>query len=74
MGTHKRIYNECPICGKASKILKTVSYSKIVKEIFLACTNVECAHTYVVSQSFSRSISIPRTSLKEDIQQKDLFS
>ena len=57
----KRFYNPCPLCGHPAKIKYSVQFTENTKEIYLACTNNECCHTYVVAQTFQRSISVPVT-------------
>lgn len=47
----------CPECGEKAVISKVTPRDRLATDIYCACTNVECGHTYVVNLTFSHSLS-----------------
>lgn len=50
-----RIY--CTACGQAALIRKTNRKHRELADIYCACSNVECGHTFVMNLSFSHTLS-----------------
>lgn len=50
-----RIY--CTACGHAALIRKTNRKHRELADIYCACSNVECGHTFVMNLSFSHTLS-----------------
>lgn len=48
---------KCPHCTAPAKIRTSRDMSEISRESHLQCTNVECAHTWVVLSSAVRTIA-----------------
>jgi len=47
----------CPECGSHAKIRKTNRKHRHISDIYCACNNVECGHTFVMNLTFSHTIS-----------------
>ncbi|HFK4760422.1 TPA: ogr/Delta-like zinc finger family protein [Citrobacter farmeri] len=47
----------CPECESNSVIKKTVRKHPELSDIYCACNNVECGHTFVVNMTFSHTLS-----------------
>lgn len=47
----------CGKCNERANIRKTVWTTYEVGNLYCACTNVECGHTFVMSISFSHTLS-----------------
>ncbi len=48
---------KCPHCGTTSHIRTSRAFSEITREASVQCPNVECAHTWVVTVTASRTIA-----------------
>ena len=48
---------ECPECGSIAKIGKTNRKHRKIADIYCACTDVECGHTFVMNLTFSHTLS-----------------
>lgn len=48
---------KCPHCGSIATIRTSRAFSEITREASAQCTNVECAHTWVVTVTASRTIA-----------------
>ena len=48
---------ECTECGSNAVIRKTNRKHRDIADIYCACTDVECAHTFVMNMTFSHTIS-----------------
>lgn len=47
----------CTECGSKAIIKKTVWKDKTFADLYLACSNVECGHTFVMNLAFSHTLS-----------------
>ncbi|EPI3183135.1 ogr/Delta-like zinc finger family protein [Escherichia coli] len=47
----------CPECNGNSTIKKTVRKHPHLSDVYCACNNVECGHTFVVNITFSHTLS-----------------
>ena len=47
----------CPECNGNSTIKKTVRKHPHLSDVYCACNNVECGHTFVVNMTFSQTLS-----------------
>lgn len=47
----------CHECGENAVIRKTVRKHKQTSDVYCACLNPECGHTFVMSLSYSHTIS-----------------
>ena len=47
----------CPECGARAIIKKTVWKDKTFSDVYLACSEVECGHTFVMNLTFSHTLS-----------------
>lgn len=47
----------CPECGAKCIIKKTVWKDKTFSDVYLACSEVECGHTFVMNLTFSHTLS-----------------
>lgn len=47
----------CPECNSNSTIKKTVRKHPHLSDVYCACNNVECGHTFVVNMTFSHTLS-----------------
>lgn len=47
----------CPECESNSVIKKTVRKHPHLSDVYCACNNVECGHTFVVNMTFSHTLS-----------------
>ncbi|EAX8472486.1 transcriptional regulator [Salmonella enterica] len=47
----------CPECESNSVIKKTVRKHPQFSDVYCACNNVECGHTFVVNMTFSHTLS-----------------
>lgn len=47
----------CPECNGNSTIKKTVRKHPHLSDVYCACNNVECGHTFVVNMTFSHTLS-----------------
>lgn len=48
---------KCPHCGADGTIRTSRPFSETTREASVQCTNVECAHTWVVTISATRTIA-----------------
>jgi len=48
---------ECTECGAKAVIKKTNRKHREIADIYCACSDVECGHTFVLNLTFSHSIS-----------------
>lgn len=48
---------DCPECGSKSVIRKTNRKHRDIADIYCACADVECGHTFVMNLTFSHTIS-----------------
>jgi len=48
---------ECPECGSNAVIRKTNRKHKELADIYCACADVECGHTFVMNLTFSHTLS-----------------
>lgn len=48
---------ECPDCGAKSIIKKTNRKHREIADIYCACSDVECGHTFVMNLTFSHTLS-----------------
>ncbi|WP_413728719.1 ogr/Delta-like zinc finger family protein [Sodalis sp. RH19] len=49
----------CPLCRKAAHTRSSRYLSESTKERYHQCTNINCSHTFVTMESFTRSIMTP---------------
>ena len=68
----------CPVCEARAVIKKTARKHKELSDLYCACTDVECGHTFVMNMTFSHTISpsdalIATSCNSLDIQQKQLM-
>lgn len=54
----------CTECSARATIKKTVWKDKIFADLYLACSSVECGHTFVMNLTFSHTLS-PSVNSKE---------
>ncbi|EGG4119626.1 ogr/Delta-like zinc finger family protein [Salmonella enterica] len=47
----------CPECNSNSTIKKTVRKHPQLADVYCACNNVECGHTFVMRMEFSHTLS-----------------
>lgn len=47
----------CPVCQAAAIIRKTEWKDRKVADLYCACTEVECGHTFVFNAVYSHSLS-----------------
>ncbi|EMH4132619.1 ogr/Delta-like zinc finger family protein [Serratia marcescens] len=47
----------CPECGESAIIRKTCRKDKKLSDLYCACSDVECGHTFVLNVTFSHTIS-----------------
>lgn len=47
----------CPECGQNSIIRKTARKHRQLSDLYCACTDVECGHTFVMNLTFSHTLS-----------------
>ncbi|HEJ9057264.1 TPA: ogr/Delta-like zinc finger family protein [Serratia fonticola] len=47
----------CPECGENAIIRKTYRKDKKLSDLYCACSDVECGHTFVMNMTFSHTIS-----------------
>lgn len=53
-----RVFNiKCPECGQPAIIRKSDWKDKKLADLYCACTEVECGHTFVFNASFSHTLS-----------------
>ena len=48
---------ECPDCGSKAVIKKTNRKHREIADIYCACADVECGHTFVMNLTFSHTLS-----------------
>ncbi|WP_333891737.1 ogr/Delta-like zinc finger family protein [Atlantibacter subterraneus] len=48
---------ECPDCGSKAVIKKTNRKHRKIADIYCACADVECGHTFVMNLTFSHTLS-----------------
>lgn len=48
---------ECPECGSKAVIRKTNRKHRELADIYCACADVECGHTFVMNLTFSHTLS-----------------
>ncbi|WP_139355393.1 ogr/Delta-like zinc finger family protein [Edwardsiella tarda] len=48
---------ECPECGAKAVIRKTNRKHSKIADIYCACSDVECGHTFVMNLTFSHTLS-----------------
>ncbi|MEY0880785.1 ogr/Delta-like zinc finger family protein [Providencia stuartii] len=47
----------CPECGEKAIIRKSNRKHREISDLYCACSDVECGHTYVLSLTFDHTIS-----------------
>lgn len=47
----------CPVCDARAVIKKTARKHKELSDLYCACTDVECGHTFVMNVTFSHTLS-----------------
>ncbi|MDY4387747.1 ogr/Delta-like zinc finger family protein [Pectobacterium aroidearum] len=47
----------CPECNNKATIRKTVRKHRHISDIYCACDDVECGHTFVLNMTFSHTLS-----------------
>ncbi|MCS3425029.1 ssDNA-binding Zn-finger/Zn-ribbon topoisomerase 1 [Rahnella sp. BIGb0603] len=47
----------CPECGANSVIKKTARKHRKISDLYCACSDFECGHTFVMNMTFSHTIS-----------------
>ncbi|MFH7826482.1 Ogr/Delta-like zinc finger protein [Kluyvera chengduensis] len=47
----------CPECSAPAVIRRSVAKDPRFSDLYCACTNVECGHTYVLNLTFSHTLS-----------------
>jgi hypothetical protein len=57
---------DCPACGEKSIIKKTVRKHRELSDLYCACSDYECGHTFVMNVTFSHTIS-PGAKNKENM-------
>ena len=48
---------DCPACGEKAIIKKTVRKHRELSDLYCACSDYECGHTFVMNVTFSHTIS-----------------
>lgn len=48
---------ECPECGASAVIRKTNRKHRKIADVYCACSDVECGHTFVMNLTFSHALS-----------------
>lgn len=48
---------KCPDCGSPAIIKKTNRKHREIADIYCACADVECGHTFVMNLTFSHTLS-----------------
>lgn len=48
---------KCPDCGSQAVIKKTNRKHRDIADIYCACADVECGHTFVMNLTFSHTLS-----------------
>ncbi|MCU6215073.1 ogr/Delta-like zinc finger family protein [Enterobacter bugandensis] len=48
---------ECPECGSKAVIRKTNRKHRQIADIYCACADLECGHTFVMNLTFSHTLS-----------------
>ncbi len=56
----------CPECGAWAKIRKTNRKHRQISDIYCACDDIECGHTFVLNVIFSHTLS-PSAKSKKDL-------
>ncbi|EKG5016093.1 ogr/Delta-like zinc finger family protein [Salmonella enterica] len=52
----------CPLCGHVGHVRSSFRIPKTnVVERYIVCTNINCGHTFITHESFTRSIMRPGT-------------
>ncbi|ECF6066088.1 late control protein B [Salmonella enterica subsp. diarizonae] len=52
----------CPLCGHMGHVRSSFRIPKTnVVERYMVCTNINCGHTFITHESFTRSIVRPGT-------------
>lgn len=64
---------ECPECDSKAVIRKTNRKHRQIADIYCACTDVECGHTFVMNLTFSHTLS-PSAKTGDMMMQKWLES
>ncbi|RZN49766.1 ogr/Delta-like zinc finger family protein [Escherichia sp. E13S3] len=62
---------ECPECGSKAVIRKTNRKHRQIADIYCACSDVECGHTFVMNLTFSHTLS-PSAKTGDAVVQKIL--
>lgn len=47
----------CPECNSKAIIRKTVRKHRHISDIYCACADLECGHTFVLNMTFSHTLS-----------------
>lgn len=63
---------ECPDCGAKAIIKKTNRKHREIADIYCACSEVECGHTFVMNLTFSHTLS--PSAKKGDVMLQQLIS
>ncbi|MEL5512360.1 ogr/Delta-like zinc finger family protein [Serratia bockelmannii] len=50
----------CPLCGQAAHTRSSCYITPTTKERYNQCTNINCGHTFISHETFTRSISKPQ--------------
>ena len=61
---------ECNRCGKSATIYSSRKESDSVKILYCSCSNPHCGHTFVMSLSFSHTLSPSVLDFPEDVIKK----
>lgn len=64
---------KCPDCGAAAIIKKTNRKHREIADIYCACADVECGHTFVMNLTFSHTLS-PSAKTGEAMMQQIISS
>lgn len=52
----------CPMCSQAAHTRSSFQVSSETKERYNQCTNIECGHTFMMHETFVRSVCRPQKS------------
>lgn len=58
----------CPECGSWAKIRKTNRKHRQLSDLYCACDDLECGHTFVLNVTFSHTLSPSAKSKKKLLQ------
>ena len=60
----------CPSCGKVAAIQSSNEMDSQLKQIYCACSDPECGHTFVMNVEFSHTLSPSAHDLPEDLRKR----